>query len=72
MNNRPDLEYLKAVNIEDSDAELLVWLLDGFIYGLEKTEKERNECFIIYLWRTGSLKHQLPPPGSQRVVHRGL
>lgn len=37
MSNGPDLEYLKAVNIENSNAELLVWLLDGFIYGLERT-----------------------------------
>lgn len=37
MSNRTDLEYLKAVNIENSNTELLVWLLDGFIDGLEKT-----------------------------------
>lgn len=47
-SNRPDLEYLKAVNIQNSNAELLVGLLDGFIYGLGKTEKEQ-ECLIISL-----------------------
>lgn len=42
--NRPDLEDLKAVNIQNSDTELLVWLLDGFIYGLEKTKKRKETC----------------------------
>lgn len=48
MSNRTDLKYLKAVNIEYSNTEFFVWFLDGFIYGLEKTEIENNECLRIY------------------------
>lgn len=46
-SNRTDLEYLKSVNVEHSDTELFVWLLDGFIYGLEKTNIEKKECLCI-------------------------
>lgn len=35
-----DLEYLKTINVKHSDAEFFMWLLDGFIYGLEKTDRE--------------------------------
>lgn len=40
---RTNLEYLKAINVKDSDTEFFIWFLDGFIYGLEKVERARTE-----------------------------
>lgn len=35
---KTNLEYLKAINVEDSNAELFIRFLDGFIDGLEWTK----------------------------------
>lgn len=38
-----NLEYLKAINVKYSNTEFFIWFLDGFIYGLEKTDRVRAE-----------------------------
>lgn len=41
---RTYLEYLKTINVKYADAEFFIWFLDGFIYGLEKTDTERERA----------------------------
>lgn len=40
---RTNLEDLKAINVKYSDTEFFMWFLNGFIYGLEKTDRLKAE-----------------------------
>lgn len=45
--NETHLEYLKSVNVKNSNAEFDVWFLDGFIYGLDETNgKHETDMFM--------------------------
>ena len=59
--NRTNLEYLKAINVKHSNAELFVWFLDGFIYGLKKTGRK---------WRWLEISRRIPVFSSS-MLKRG-